>query len=350
VNACIHVFSVFSVIGFSSSMTSASDSWTSAMRRGDFAEAWRICDAVLAERRGRNCSTWPRHLQYVWNGSPVDGRRVLVRCYHGLGDTIQFVRLLAPLRARARRVTLWVQPALIELLGGVRGADELLPLHDGAPHADYDVDVELMELPHVLRLSERDLPGEIPYIYVSHAAPSRASRLLSRASAGVAELRVGLAWRAGDWDRRRSIPEAAIGRLLQVPRVQWVSLQYPDAPPCNCEDQGCRDIRELGARMHGVDLVISADTMNAHLAGALGLPVWTLLPAECDWRWMTDRSDTPWYPTMRLFRQLRADGWDAVIDEVIDALFALARDARQEDRDATPARGTRSTGCTASSG
>lgn len=109
------------------------DRWTQAMRRGDFAAAWRISDNVLRTRmsRGETCWHWPRHHQFVWSGAPLAGRRVLVRCYHGLGDTIQFIRFAAPLRRQASGVIVWAQPALMPLLAGAEGVDEVLPLHDG---------------------------------------------------------------------------------------------------------------------------------------------------------------------------------------------------------------------------
>jgi Glycosyltransferase family 9 (heptosyltransferase) len=284
------------------------------MRRGDFAAAWRISDAILEARRGspEGCSSWPRHLQFVWNGDAVAGKRVLVRCYHGLGDTIQFVRLLAPLREHARETILWVQPVLCELLRSVRGVDRILPLHDGAPECDYDVDVELMELPHVLRLTPARIPRRVPYIYVTPAdqpAPAAGTR------------RVGIAWRSGDWLRERSIPAKLLAPLAGVAAVQWFSLQYPAQPaPLALTDLACDDIESMAARMSMLDLVICVDTMVAHLAGALGIPVWTLLHDECDWRWMRERSDSPWYPTMRLFRQRESGNWRDVIDEVSRAL------------------------------
>src|SRR5687768_12263766 len=124
------------------------DPWTEAMRRGDFAAAWKISDALLPLARTQDHPTVPRHLQNVWNGTPLEGKRVLVRCYHGLGDTIQFIRYAALLKHVAKRVVVWVQPSLIPLLRGVVGVDELLPLHDGVPEVEYEVDVELNELPY----------------------------------------------------------------------------------------------------------------------------------------------------------------------------------------------------------
>jgi hypothetical protein len=283
------------------------------MRRGDFAAAWAICDDVLQRRlRTReDCSGWPRHLQFVWNGEPLDGKRVLVRCYHGLGDTIQFVRLLAELRPRVAEITLWTQPALVDLLRSVRGADRVLPLHDGAPDVEHDADIELMELPHALRLTVETLPNRAPYLDVSAASEHRPQW---------PPRNVGLVWRSGDWAPQRSIPESELAPLASVRDVRWCSLQYPPrTPPFAAIDLACRDIRTMAVRMLKLDLVISVDTMAAHLAGALALPVWTLLQQNCDWRWLGDGEQTPWYPTMRLFRE-RGAGWSDVIDRVMRAL------------------------------
>jgi len=136
-----------------------SDGWMQHMRRGDFEAAWRVSDRVLRVRSGVPCDHLPRHLQYFWDGRPLDGKRVLIRCYHGLGDTIQFVRYAPFVRARAREVILWVQPKLFPLFRSVPGIDLLLPLHDGLPDVDFDTSVEIMELPHVFRTTTSTIPG-----------------------------------------------------------------------------------------------------------------------------------------------------------------------------------------------
>lgn len=304
-----------------------------AMRRGDYAAAWAVSDRVLQERlaNGASCFDWPRHLQYIWRGEPLDDRCVLVRCYHGLGDTIQFVRLLAPVRERAREVILWVQPALMELLHSVKGIDRLLPLHDGEPEVEYDVDVELMELAHVLRVTPETIPAQVPYIYVSsRGEPRQDSRL-----------QVGVAWRSGDWNPDRSIPHDLLASLDNLHGVHWHSLQYPRiTPPIRASIMGCREIHVMAARMMSLDLIISVDSMPAHLAGALGLPVWTLLHDQCDWRWLSCSERSPWYPTMRLFRQPRPGDWAGVLAKV--------RAALEREAGITRARDIRSDGCTVS--
>jgi hypothetical protein len=312
------------------------DPWMSAMRRGDFEAAWRVSDAVLEHRRREriDCSRWPRHLQFIWDGSSFDDKHVLVRCYHGLGDTIQFVRFMELLRRRAREVTVWAQPALLDVLHHVNGIDRLLPLHDGVPDIEFDVDMESMEVAHALRVTESDLPGRIPYLYVSPPATATLDRSL---------LNVGIAWRSGDWNDSRSIPSESLAHLDGVPQVRFHSLQFPNEPlPLDGEVMACENIEHMAQRMLQLDLVVTVDTMVAHLAGALGLQTWLLLNAHADWRWQDQRNDTPWYPTMRVFRQ-RDQGWSSVLEDVRDRL------AMHSTRGATATRGTRSAGCTASS-
>ena len=287
--------------------------WIDAMRRGDFATAWKISDALLLTRRDEDQWKLQRWQQSIWNGSDVAGKRVLVRCYHGLGDTIQFIRYASLLKKVAAEVIVWVQPSLIPLLRGVSGIDRLLPLHDGVPDVEYDVDVELGELPFVFRTTMESIPAEVPYVFVEPA------RLASNG-----RLRVGLIWESGDWDMRRSVPFSQVRRLSEVARVEWHILQRE---PLRAGWDGKLGVISGGdnplddARvMRALDLVISVDTMTAHLAGALGQKTWTLLPFNSDWRWMLDRDDSPWYPTMRLFRQPAPGRWDVVIDQVVREL------------------------------
>ena len=299
------------------------DPWTRHMRAGDLAAAWVVSDGVLAARRAAGFPPgWeqPRHLQLVWNGEPLEGKRVLVRCYHGLGDTVQFIRYAPLLRAVAREVIVWAQPSLVPLVRTVPGVDRVLPLHDGTPEAEFDADVEVMELPHVFRSTVGTLPGKVPYLHVEPEAglPRRPGR---RA--------VGLVWESGAWDPRRSVPAALLAEVLgEVRGVDWHLLQRGTAreqvPPGFGVDSGSDDPTGAARIMRALDLVISVDSFPAHLAGALGVPVWTLLPAPADWRWLEGRTDNPWYPTMRLFRQEpgRCGDWRPVLGRVAAALRA----------------------------
>jgi hypothetical protein len=285
--------------------------WHDCARAGDLEAAWALSDRIRGRGRGRNRAV-PRHQQQIWDGEPLDGRRVLVRCYHGLGDTLQFIRYAAVVRKLAREVIVWAQPALLPVLCSVDGIDRLVALDDGTPRADYDVDVEVMELPYVFRSTLATIPATVPYISVEPASLRPDSRR-----------RVGLVWRAGEWDRRRSLPFALLKPLLDLKSISWFRLQYGgrgDERHPNLRSLDVTGIAATARWIRTLDLVITIDSMPAHLAGALGVPVWTLLPAEADWRWLERRPDSPWYPTMRLFRQPSEGDWSAVIDEVRSAL------------------------------
>lgn len=288
------------------------------MRAGQWDDAWRIADAVIEARGGQRDCSLPRHLKPVWDGTPLRGRRVLVRCYHGLGDTLQFIRY-APLVAReAAALTVWAQPTLLPLLATMPGTTRLLPLHNGAPNAVWDVDVEIMELAHLFRSTPTTLPAGVPYLH----PPRRAALGQPGARA------VGLVWQAGDWNPDRSVPPGVLRPLAAVPGIVLHALQRGPAlaelPAGLARISGADDVLEAASIMASLDLVISVDSMPAHLAGALGVPVWTLLSHDADWRWLSDRDDSPWYPTMRLFRQPRPGDWAAVIDRVVAALHEPA--------------------------
>jgi hypothetical protein len=297
------------------------------MLKGDFERAWVISDAVMRARTGRSCGDRPNHLRWVWDGTPLAGRDVLVSCWHGLGDTLQFIRFVPQLAGVARSVAVEAQPALLPLLRSVCGACPLYPL--GAVTSAADVSIESMELPHALRIALGDLPGRIPYLEPS---PDTANGL--RCDPGRSErLRVGLVWAGGDWRRERSVPPALLLPLTCLP-VDLFALQLGPAvrdPRAQGLIEGLRGgiaagatICETAVAIGNLDLVITIDTMVAHLAGALGRPVWTLLDADADWRWMRHRNDTPWYPTMRLFRQTRTGAWTPVVEELMAALADLS--------------------------
>ncbi|MCW2236997.1 glycosyltransferase family protein [Azospirillum canadense] len=293
--------------------------WKAHMLLGDFESAWTVSDAVLAQTPpdGFNPTDRPFHQRPVWSGRPFDGEAVLVRCYHGLGDIVQFSRYL-PLVAR-RAARLWVQApvAVHALLSGIPGVDGWLPLSDNVPMPPYTVQAELMELPFAFRTSMASLPAPATRITVDPAHVAAQKARLSRRG----RISVGLAWAAGAWDGgHRSLPPDLLRRLTDAPNVDWVCLQRgtplgkaASLPFC---DTGTRseDLVDTAAMIRAVDLVLTVDTVVAHLAGALGAPVWTMLHHEADWRWLLDRDDSPWYPTMRLLRQPAASDWSAVVE------------------------------------
>lgn len=304
--------------------------WVCAMRAGDFERAWSISDRDLAayRRSGIAKHTGPRHQQRIWRGEELRDRRVLVRCYHGLGDTIQFARFLPALAELAGGLVVWCQPELQPLIERLQGVDRTMPLHDGAPDADFDVDIEIMEIPHAIRAGRELVMRRGPYLTLP---PSEATKCLGRGRQGLA---IGLVWEVGDWDKRRAVPPHLLKRLASD-GVELFSFQRGAACAAAAEigarDISTPDLITLGHRMGEVDLIVSVDTMPVHLAGALGHEAWVLLHADCDWRWpLKGNGGTCWYPRARLFHQHRAGEWSDVIEEVRCALQARNRVKMQD--------------------
>jgi hypothetical protein len=298
--------------------------WLRLARRGEMEAAWQLSDAIRTRTPRCSDGRVPRHLQQIWDGTPLDGRRVLIRCYHGLGDTIQFIRYVPKVAALAREVIVWAQPRLLPVLRTLPGDVRLLALHDGTPQADFDVDIEVMELPYAFRTGLTTIPVTVPYLDVTPTRLEHDGRL-----------RVGIVWRAGDWDDSRSIPFDRLSGLMTVPGVCWYSLQHDvrqtEAHP-QLQPLDNSTILITAEHMRALDLVISVDSMPAHLAGALGVATWILLPAHADWRWLEGRNDTPWYPTMKLFRQVRSGDWQAPLEEVRRGLVAeCARNTHRQN-------------------
>jgi hypothetical protein len=292
--------------------------WAAAMRAGDWEAAWRISDGVLAARDRATCDdpTLPYHLRWVWNGTAPDGLSALVRCYHGLGDTVQFARYLPLLGARAARVTVEAQPELAGLLRELPGVDRVAAFQLDAPLPPEPCTLEIMELAHALRAP----PPPAPYLQAPGEPPESGP------------FRVGLCWQAGGWDPARSVPLALLAPLARLPGVALVSLQRgpaaeealaPGAPPfLNPRDRSL-DAGVTARLLAGLHLVITVDTVVAHLAGALGCPGWVLLRRDADWRWPHGDTAAPWYPTLRLARQDEEGDWTEPVAEVTVAVADL---------------------------
>ena len=304
--------------------------WDQAMRAGKFDAAWAVSDAVLRTRdpATRDDPALPYHLRWVWDGRSLHGRRVLVRCYHGLGDTLQFCRYLPALRRRAAQVTLEAQPELLPLLRALPGPDQLIPFRLDAPAPASECDVEVMELAHALRLP----PDGAPYLS-AEPLPRPAEGLL-----------VGICWQAGGWDPERSVPLPALAPLAEAPGVRLVSLQRgpglaelsaADAPPVLDPGDRSADVGAVARLLATLDLVVTVDTMVAHLAGALGRPTWLLLKAEADWRWMAGRRSR-WYDSVRLYRQARPGHWAEPLAQMRADLDGLLRRRNRGNPGATP--------------
>ncbi len=287
--------------------------WADAMRSGDFERAWTISDRSLARLRGSDHRKHegPRHLQRIWRGEKLQNKKVLVRCYHGLGDTIQFIRFARPLHRIARQVVVWCQPELVGLVSRVDGVDLAIPLHDGTVGINFDVDIEIMEIPHAIRATAAEMAMEVPYLRLS----KRVHRKLPDHGG---DLSVGVVWQTGGWIKQRSIPPHLLKRLRRA-GVQLYSLQLGEAEVAasiGAIDISSPEIETLGTRLCALDLIVCPDTMVAHLSAALGCETWILLHLDCDWRWPNTGGTTPWYPSARLFRQHAAGDWRGVVDDI----------------------------------
>ena len=263
------------------------------MRCGDFAQAWRMSDAAMAARdpATRDDPTLPYHERWVWDGRPLADARVLVRCYHGLGDTIQFAQFLPALAARAASVTLEVQPELLRLIVAQAWPLQVVPFDVADPLPSPGVDIEIMELCHALRLA----PSRAPFLRAPPAGPPG----------------IGVCWQAGGWQPARSISPELLAPLLPAGTL---SLQ-PGAAPFGWDALACDDVLDTARRVAGLDLVVSVDTMVAHLAGALGRATCLLLRAQADWRWGAGES-VVWYGSMRAVRQAREGDWASTLRRV----------------------------------
>jgi hypothetical protein len=287
--------------------------WTAAMRAERYADAWALADATLAarDRATRDDPSVPYHLRWVWDGRPFDGCDVLVRCYHGLGDTLQYARFLPLLAARAASVTVEVQPRLRDLLAAAMDGITFAPFDPAHPLPSAEVDIDITELDFALRAA----PGTAPaaYLHVAQAIVPRRT--------------IALCYAAGEWDPARSVPSELLGRLCHhAPCLSLVAepTLLPVLNPGGCP----LDIGASAALIAGAELVITVDTMVAHLAGALGKPTWLLLKAEPDWRWPANGRESAWYPSMRLYHQKSPGDWPGVVAEVefnltVRQLFAM---------------------------
>ena len=300
------------------------------LQHGEFARGW-----AEHEWRRRGAKLTPDKLVFrepLWDGRPLGGRTILLHAEQGLGDTIQFARYAPLVAARGGRVLLACQPSLKRLLTRLDGVEAVLTGGDRLPA--FDVQAPLMSLPHLLGTTVETIPARVPYLAVDDDLNATWAERLR----GMAGLKVGLVWAgnpANPHDRRRSMALASLAPLAAVSGrgVTLVSLQKgPAAAEAATPPDGLRlidlgpelnDLADTAAVVSQLDLVISVDTAVAHLAGALGRPVWLLLSHVHDWRWLVDRADTPWYPSMRLLHQRRPDDWDSVVTNVVAALHAL---------------------------
>lgn len=308
------------------------------LRQGRWQEGWRRLEAR------EWTDALQRHLGLPrWRGGPLAGKRILVGAEAGHGDMIQFGRYCMQLKAAgAAHVGVLCHPGLVELFGRLRGADVAIGLdrpllYDTSDtSAGWDAWVPALSLPGLFGTTVDNVPSALPYIAPD---PARVAQMAPLLAAAPGTLKVGLAWQGNprfENDAARSLASLQVlAPLGRVPGVRWFSLQkgpgeaqartgVPGLAPVDLAP-ALRDFADTAALIAGLDLVISVDTAVAHLSGALGKPCWVLLPdVLTDWRWLKERSDTPWYPgVMRLFRQRAGGDWDEVVNDVAGALAAL---------------------------
>ncbi len=306
------------------------------MVTGNFEEGWRGREARW--RSVVRSTIYPEFSQSMWLGEQsIEGKTVLVHVDEGLGDTIQFARYVPMVAALGARVVLVVPEALYPLLSGFPGVSQCLALSSGIPLPAFDFHCPISSLPLALKTRLDTIPP--PVTYLPAAIESRAQAWEDRLGPRTG-LRVGLVWSGNPKhanDRNRSMSLRALTRILDLDAT-FVSLQK-DARP---EDKavllertdivdltaGLTDFVETAALVNCLDLVVTVDTSVAHLAAALGRPTWILLPYTPDYRWLLDRDDSPWYPTVRLFRQDKTRGYGKVLDRVRDELAALIASER----------------------
>jgi tetratricopeptide (TPR) repeat protein len=337
--------------------------------RGDFAKAEECYRAALA--RDQNLATarasygtqklllgdleagfadyeWRRRigdtggrefLQPQWDGRPLEGKTILLHTEQGLGDTLQFVRYAAIPKAHGARVLVRVQPELLRLLASCSDVDQLFARGDALP--EFDVQAPLLSLPLITKTTWDSIPRNTRYL---RAEADRVARWRERL-VKVRGYRIGIHWRGRDESidaRKRNIPLDYFVELSNVGGVQLISLQKGvTAAEVAAAGEDVRFLESVDAEggafvdtaaiMNVLDLVITSDTSVAHLAGALGVPVWVALPQIPDWRWFLDRTDSPWYPTMRLFRQRHRGEWRDVFEEIRAALYCRLESRREID-------------------
>ena len=270
----------------------------------------------------------------VWSGQDLRGKTILLHAEQGLGDDIQFVRYAPHIKALGGTVLLLVPPVLRALMRSVAGIDRVLALGADGSVPDFDYYAHLLSLPNVFGTDLATIPAETPYLRVD---PERAARWSQRLGE-VHEFSVGLVWAGNPMhpgDRYRSMSLGTMAPLGTISGVRFFSLQKgaheedANTPPAGMALENLApeldDLSDTAAVISQLDLVICVDTAVAHLAGALGKPVWLMIARSCDWRWLEGRDDSPWYPSARLFRQTRRGEWADVIDRVKEALESEVR-------------------------
>lgn len=290
---------------------------------GDYARGW----ALYEQRFGVADHDPPRPDQTAIDLNAITGKRVLVLPEQGRGDMIQFARYTPLLAARGARVMVQTYANLKPLFATLDGVEAVMA--EDEPEPEYDLATPLLSLPLAFGTTVETIPAAVPYLRVP---PDHAARWRDRLGPRT-HPRIGLAWSGAvvhGGDRRRSMALETLAPLLRLEGYEFHAVQTDVRPAdrawwdanARLRDHGdaLKDFADTAALVAALDLVIAVDTSAAHLAGALGRPVWLMIARAPDWRWMLDRDDSPWYPTARLFRQQRAGDWAEVVARIVAAL------------------------------
>jgi tetratricopeptide (TPR) repeat protein len=305
---------------------SASTHWNQALallQKGDFEAGWREY-----EWRWKRPKARPRSFpQPTWDGSPPAGRTLLLWMEQGLGDMLMFIRYAELLQQQGATVIVECPACLHLLFARCRGIDRLVA--EGTPLPDFDAHIPLLGLPHRLHTTLATVPAAVPYLFADQGRVERWRKELAPQDG----FRIGITWQGNrhhQWDHFRSFPVTQFAPLARLPSVRLISLQkghgaeqlkqlgnrFPVIELESEQDADTAAFMDTAAIMKNLDLVVTTDTAIAHLAGGLGVPVWVALSAVNDWRWLRGRDDSPWYPTLRLFRQARLGDWDGVFERM----------------------------------
>ena len=299
--------------------------WLAHMLAGDYAAAWSESDAI--RRRGAHDP------HRFWLGEDLSDRQVILRCLHGYGDTVQFLRYVPHLRRLARQLIIEVPSAMREIVACIDGVNAVTTWEmEAQASSDWDSQVEVTELPYLFRTQLAELPITEGYLHLPASSVNAFGQFVGRGYLA----RIGVIWSAAEWNPGRSVPVKQLQRLMERRECEFWNLQGGTAwrewdqlrQRDNLRDvPACRNgILPLASAIAALDLLITVDTLAAHLAGAMGKPAWVLLQRAGDWRWMTERIDSPWYPSLRLFRQCVQGEWDSVVRDVSEHLEQWLRD------------------------
>lgn len=292
--------------------------------QGRYSEGWQ--EYEWRWRRANFTSPY-RHTDIPqWDGSPLNGRTILLHAEQGFGDAIQFVRYVPLVAQQGGSVVLECHPQLVSLFQGVEGVQAVVPF--GTPVAKISCQAPLLSLPYIFNTTLENIPSITPYLSTATEYRNKWAALIS---GHLGTLRIGLVWAGKSYpDPLRSCRLSDFAALAAFDNTTFFSLQIGAgteqavSPPAGMRlmdlTGSIDNFSDTAAHIEQLDLVISIDTATAHLAGALGKPTIILLPSAPDWRWMLKRNDSPWYPTMRLFRQERPEEWGPVIKDVVNVL------------------------------